>query len=103
MHRRSFLAFTLLATCVSACTTEMPSDEAASSATEIVADRCAGAPAVDACLAREGCAWGDEGGGDVCFYIGTVDAQPGSGDPGGGYRKRPPVVHKRPVQLRPIW
>ena len=95
-----FLTLPLPIALVLACTAETPSDDAASGATEIVADRCAGASAVDACLAREGCAWGNEGRGDVCFYIGTVHAQPGTGDPGGGYRRRP-VGTTRPIRRQP--
>ncbi len=30
----------------------------------------------DACLAGTGCAWGDQGDGPECFFVGDVDAQP---------------------------
>jgi len=32
----------------------------------------------DSCLAGNGCAWGDEGDGPKCFYVGSVVAVPGA-------------------------
>lgn len=33
------------------------------------------------CLAKSGCAWGDQGSGLECFYVGKIVAQPGASAP----------------------
>jgi hypothetical protein len=79
------LVFVLAAALVGSSTTVDAHADAGSAADAGDAgSACSSANSEVACLAIAQCVWGDQGAGPVCSLVGVVNAQPGSGDPGGG-------------------
>lgn len=79
----TLLVLSTLFACASAPAGASPSDVSDGEEGE---EGCTLAASEEACLAVPDCAWSDQGEGAACSLVGPIDAQPGSGDPGGGGR-----------------